>query len=83
MILLGEVVDIKDVNNGGRIRARIRPTDNTIKLDNKIPYAFPLLPKMLHVKPKLHEMVLVVLSDDKDEGSQRYYIGPVISQPQF
>lgn len=83
MIFLGEVVDIKDINNGGRIRARIRPIDNTIKLDNKIQYAFPLLPKMLHVKPKLHEMVLVVLSDEKDEGSQRYYIGPVISQPQF
>ena len=83
MIILGEVVDIRDVNNGGRIRVRIRPTDNTVRMDSEVPYAYPLLPKMLHVKPKLHEMVFIILSDDKNKESQRYYIGPVISQPQF
>jgi hypothetical protein len=83
MIILGEVVDIKDINNGGRIRVRIRPIDNTVRLDSEVPFAFPLLPKMLHVKPKLHEMVFIILSDDNNKESQRYYIGPVISQPQF
>lgn len=83
MITLGEVVSIKDENNGGRIRVRIRPTDNMIKRDENIPFAYPLLPKMLHIKPKLHEMVFIIFSDDKNKDSQRYYIGPVISQPQF
>lgn len=83
MIILGEVVDIKDVNNGGRVRVRIRPSDNIVTNDSDIPFAYPLLPKMLHVKPKLHEMVFIILMDDKNKDSQRYYIGPVISQPQF
>lgn len=83
MIALGEVVDIRDADNGGRIRVRVRPTDNLIKDNNKIPFAYPLLPKMFHVKPKLHEMVFIMFTDDKNQESQRYYIGPVISQPQF
>ena len=76
-------IDIKDVNNGGRVRVRIRPSDNIVTNDSDIPFAYPLLPKMLHVKPKLHEMVFIILMDDKNKDSQRYYIGPVISQPQF
>ena len=83
MITLGEVVDIKDVNNGGRIRVRIRPIDNVVKFDSEVPFAYPLLPKMLHIKPKLNEMVFIFFSEDNNKESQRYYIGPVISQPQF
>lgn len=82
MITLGEVVDIRDIQNGSRVRVRIRPTDNDLT-DDKVPFGYPLLPKMLHVKPKLHEMVFVIFADDKDAQSQRYYIGPVISQPQY
>jgi hypothetical protein len=83
MITIGEVVDIKDVNNGGRIRVRIRPIDNIVKSDSSVPFAYPLLPKMLHIKPKLHEMVFIIFSEDNNKESQRYYVGPVISQPQF
>lgn len=83
MITLGEVVNITDVNNGGRIRVRVRPTDNIIKNNEDVPFAYPLLPKMLHVKPKLNELVFIIFADDNNKNSQRYYIGPVISQPQF
>lgn len=83
MITIGEVVDVNDINNGQRIRVRIRPTDNYIQKNNEIPFAFPLLPKMLHVKPKVGEAVFIIFTDDKNEQSQRYYIGPIISQSQF
>jgi hypothetical protein len=83
MITLGEVVNIVDKNDGERIRVRVRPTDNMITNDSEVPFAYPLLPKMLHVKPKLHETVFIIFSDDKNKDSQRYYIGPIISQPQF
>jgi len=61
------------------IKVRISPEDDGIS-DDKIPWAFPLLPKMLHVKPKFGEGVFVLLTDLGHSTSQRYYIGPVISQ---
>lgn len=83
MIIIGEVVSLNDPNGGERIKVRIRPNDNKILNDDNLPFAYPLLPKMFHVKPKLHETVFVILADDKDTYSQRFYIGPVISQQQF
>jgi hypothetical protein len=71
MIILGEVVSLNDPNGGERIKVRIRPGDNKIVEDEKLPFAYPLLPKMFHVKPKLHETVFVILENDKDTYSQR------------
>lgn len=65
--------------DGLRIRAEL-PNDKPKEL-KQIPWAFPLLPKTFQSIPKIGESVLV-LSDDTYEG-QRYYIGPIISQPQF
>ena len=91
---IGEVIEIENIYSpfiendkhkndkpydGLRIRAKL-PNDksNDSKL---IPWAFPLMPKTFQSIPKVGEAVLV-LSEDGSE-SQRYYIGPIISQPQY
>jgi hypothetical protein len=73
------VISIDDDTDADRIKVRLSPEDNS-KTINDIEYAFPLLPKMLHIKPKVGEAVLVLLAINNDGNSQRYYIGPVISQ---
>jgi len=77
----GQVELVEDTADGLRIKVRLKQDGNT-PLDN-IPYAFPLLPKTFQSVPKHGEgaFVLTEMSDSKE--SQRYYIGPIISQPQF
>ena len=82
IIKICQVIDTYDETDGERIKVRLSPEDDR-KPDNKIPYAFPLLPKLLHIKPKIGEFVLVVLTEIDNGYSNRYYIGPIISQPQF
>lgn len=77
-----QVIDIYDDTDGERIKVRLSPEDDKLP-DDKIQYAFPLLPKLLHIKPKIGEYVLVVLTEANNGYSNRYYIGPIISQPQF
>lgn len=79
-ISIGRVVNINDVDDGGRIKVRLMPADR-YKSDDDLDYAFPLLPKVFFVKPKIDESVLVFNLDD-NQNSQRFYIGPIISQPQ-
>lgn len=55
--------------------SRIEGEDKDIEIN-----AFPLLPKMFYVKPKIGEGVFVLMSTLNDENSQKYYIGPVVSQ---
>lgn len=74
-----KVISIADDTDADRIKVRLSPEDNSKSID-EIDYAFPLLPKMLHIKPKVGEAVLIVLAVSNDGNSQRYYIGPVISQ---
>lgn len=74
-----KVVSISDDTDADRIKIRLIPEDAS-KTVEEIDYAFPLLPKMFHVKPKVGEAVLGFLSVTNDGESQRYYIGPVISQ---
>lgn len=81
-VYIGKVVDISDIQDGERIKVQILPADKYKKLSN-LPYAFPLLPKMIHIKPKVGEAVFVVCENDDHPNSQRYYLGPIISQPQF
>lgn len=81
-IRISEVLSVYDENDGQRIKARVLPEDQD-KNFNEIPYAFPLLPKMLHVMPKVGEAVLIFCSDPSNGRSQRYYLGPIIHQPQF
>ena len=79
-LYISNVISIDDSKDGERIQARVRPLDNKIP-DHKLPYAFPLLPKAIHVKPKVDEDVLIIIDDAHPTG-QRYYIGPIISQYQ-
>lgn len=74
-----KVISIDDDSDADRIKIRLFPEDNS-KTDSELDYAFPLLPKTFHVKPKVGEGVLVLLATTNDGNSQRYYIGPVISQ---
>lgn len=68
--------------DGLRIRAEIVGKDYPKANDPKyLPWAFPLLPKTFQSIPKEGETVLLLCNDDTE--SQRYYIGPIISQPQF
>lgn len=78
-----EVKSIIDDTDGLRIKVRMTPQDNNIAYDDDLPYAFPLLPKMLHVTPKVGECVFVILENQDDKDGNRYFIGPVISQPQM
>lgn len=86
-IFIGQVVSVEDLGSnkqkidGNRIKVRLLPSDMYKPID-KIPYAFPLLPKLIHIKPKVNESVLVFVTDDNNQNSQRFYLGPIISQPQ-
>lgn len=82
MIYYAEVVSITDPNGGDRIKARVMPLDKHLS-DAEIPFAFPDNPKFLHIKPKVGEAVLIRCADDGNPKSQRFYSGPIISQPQF
>lgn len=74
-----KVISVTDDTDADRIKVRLSPEDNSKTID-EIDYAFPILPKMFHVKPKVGEAVLILLAVTNDGNSQRYYIGPVISQ---
>ena len=41
------------------------------------------MPKLIHVKPKPGEAVLIMLQEQGATDSDRFYIGPLISQPQY
>lgn len=78
-IKLCEVISVDDEFNSGRIKVRLYPDDKGQSID-KLPYAFPLLPKMFNLFPKVGEAVIVFLTESGNGNSNRYYIGPVISQ---
>jgi hypothetical protein len=77
----GHVEYVEDTADGLRIKIRI-PQDGNEPLEN-LPYAFPLLPKTFQSVPKVGEGALVFTQLSGNKLSQRYYIGPIISQPQF
>lgn len=75
-----EVVAIDDDKDGDRIKVRLSPEDDHKTSLSELDYAMPLMPKMFRVKPKVGEAVLVLCAIANNGSSQRYYIGPVISQ---
>ena len=80
---IGKAIEVKqDEYHGELIKVRLEDLD-TKRTDDQIPYAYPFIPKMLHIKPKLGEGVIVLIDPSGVKGTQRYYIGPVISQPQM
>jgi len=78
IIKIGQVESIDDEYAAGRIRARVVGD----RYNSETPYAYPLLPYMMHIKPKVGEAVLLIYSN-LGNSSQRFYIGPIIHQPQF
>ena len=74
----------KDGFDGLRVRAELVQDRSTNTED--IPWAFPAIPKMMHVLPKKGEAVLVFVDEEngtiKNSGV-RYFIGPIISQDQY
>ena len=72
----------RDGYGGLRVRAEIG-TDKAKNISD-IPWAFPLLPKTFQSIPKIGEAVFVIMDDDVSKvSSQRYFLGPIISQPQY
>lgn len=74
-----EVISIEDECGGDRIKARLFPEDSN-KTIEEIPYCTPLLPKHIHIKPKIGETVLVFLETQGSPNGNRFYIGPLIAQ---
>ena len=79
VIRFGRVTNVNDPHGGDRIQVRTT-FDNPIENNEDLPYYIPLLPKMLHIKPKVGELVLVVSMAAGEFNNFNYYIGPLISQ---
>jgi len=77
----GQVEQIYDEYDALRIKVRL-PEDGDIPL-SRLPYCFPCLPKSFRVVPKIGEGALVITTMSKNNETQRYYLGPIISQDQF
>lgn len=79
-IYISRVEKVIDDNDGLRIQARIPYYDSELESE-ELPFAFPLLPKFLHVNPKIGEGVLIITQNTGNPNSDRFFIGPLISQP--
>ena len=81
MILrLGTVYDNVDPHGGGLIRVKL--IEDESKRSDELPFCMPLLPKNLHIHPKVGELV-AVLANDKNElygNHTRWFVGPIITQ---
>ncbi len=79
-----EVISVKDDDGMDRIKVRMSPEDNDRSNEELIAdntnFVFPLLPKLFFVKPKVGECVLVIAAISNNGDTQRYYMGPVLSQ---
>lgn len=77
-LYIGYVSGVTDEYHAERVRAVIK-ADRGRPL-REIPLATPLLPQMIHVKPKNGEAVVVIRAIS-GLNEQRWYLGPLISQP--
>lgn len=78
---IAHVESIVDDADGLRIKARLNG-ESHLSVD-ELPYAFPWMPKFLHVMPKVGESVLIFNTRLGNEKSNRFFVGPIISQPQY
>lgn len=81
IIRRAEVLNVYDDAEGMRIKVRIPGGGDATKSDQELDYCYPLLPKLLHVNPKVGETVLLLTEKLGASDSQRYFIGPLLSQP--
>lgn len=80
-VKLVETKGSKDCLDGARIKAVI-DGDNPRNITS-VPWAVPLLPKVFQSIPKVGEAVIIITAQMGDKDSQRFYIGPIIPQPQY
>lgn len=80
ILRLAKVLSVTDDNAGLRIKVRLTPEDKDIPDDKDLPFTFPLLPKLIHINPKVGEYVLVIPMTQDEGNGDRFFIGPVISQ---
>jgi hypothetical protein len=86
-IYMGKVVSVDDDYNVGRIRVFIGEIDEASTPDDSLPYAYPLMSRIVHVMPKVGEAVLVLMGSTFDNKKSqlrknRFWIGPLISNYQ-
>ena len=81
VIRIGEVISLDDKYHGGRIKVKLEQ-DKQLQV-NEIPFCYPLLPKTVQSIPKVGEAVFVITSRANNANSIRYYLGPILSQPQY
>lgn len=82
IITTGRVERI-ETNESDAWRVKIRLDSDGDKTVSELPWAFPALPKFLQAIPQVGEGAFVITSNISQPNSQRYYLGPIISQPQF
>lgn len=82
ILRLCTVLNVQDDADGLRIKVRLDYEDNDVE-DKDLPYCFPLLPKLLHVNPRVGELVFVILQSQGQVKGNRFFIGPIISQPYY
>ena len=83
---LGRVVTVESVNdndNANGLRIKVNLESPKSGQPEKLPWCFPLIPKIFQTVPKKGECVLVLFDEAGSTNGQWYYIGPIISQPQF
>lgn len=64
-------------------RVKVRLDGDGNKDISELPWCFPILPKFLQTLPKVGEGAFIITSELGKPNSQRYYLGPIISQPQY
>jgi hypothetical protein len=80
-IHMAKVISVEDDLNVGRIQVFIRGIDES---RGTLPYAYPLMSRIVHVMPKVGEIVLVFFADAKKNSqsqklSNRFWVGPIIT----
>jgi len=87
-VVIAKVLDTDDPKNGGRIKVFIDGIDQVTTPVTSLPYAYPLMSRVLHVMPKVGEAVLILMADIKvDKQDQltgnRFWIGPLLTNYEF
>ncbi len=77
---IGTVESINDEFDMCRVKVRVKKFDDHIENTMDLPFAFPLLQKIIHVIPKVGEQVWVIFPDLNNPHMDRLYMGPIISQ---
>ena len=79
LIHICRVESVVDDEAGLRIKVKLPNFDDNLDID-EWPYVYPLLPKHLHINPKVGESVLVILQRQGAGEGIRFFIGPLVSQ---